>query len=309
MLHGFVTAFNLFRQSALTKHRQKIHFEKNNLKAIIKHFKCVIGFTLLSNRLNISGYMSNIKTTSHLFYTGLIIIGCLLLSGCAALQTSIAKRNLNVQTIVSSAIFVDAVKKNKRTVYVEIRSSVIEFDRRKFKKEVIKSFIDNENGYTTTDDPDSAQYHLSISVLNLEKTTPEIAAAILKKKFIEHSQKQAIIAGALIGEKSGHSTETAILFAVANTIANAYVSDVTYMLVADVQIKERTRKGVFVRQDSKINNKVSDSGNSTQRISETTNQKVYRTRIVTTANKSNLELSEAEDLMFKKTAYAMSGFF
>ncbi len=252
--------------------------------------------------------MPNKKTTSHLIFTG-IIIGFLFLSGCAALHTSIAKRNLNVQTIVSNAIFVDSATPGKRTVYVEVRSSVIEFDRRKFKREIIKSFLSNENGYSITNDPDTAQYHLSISVLNLEKTTPDIAAAILKKEFIEHSQQQAIMAGALLGEKSGHSTETAILFAVANTIANAYVSDVTYMLVADVQIKEQTREGVFVRQDSKINNKLSDSGSSTQRISEITNQKVYRTRIVTTANKSNLELSEAEDLMFKKTAYAMSGFF
>ena len=87
------------------------------------------------------------------------------------------------------------------------------------------------------------------------------------------------------------------------------VKDVTYMLVADVQIQERTRKGVIVRKDTRINTKVSDSGTSQQRVSEATNRKVYRTRIVTTANKVNLKLAEAQDLMFKKTAYAMAGFF
>ncbi|MFP5350909.1 MAG: complement resistance protein TraT, partial [Gammaproteobacteria bacterium] len=43
--------------------------------------------------------------------------------------------------------------------------------------------------------------------------------------------------------------------------------------------------------------------------SEVGDQKEYRTRIVTTANKANLTLAEADELMFKKTAYAMAGFF
>ncbi|HDO33993.1 MAG TPA: hypothetical protein ENH08_02600 [Chromatiales bacterium] len=62
------------------------------------------------------------------------------------------------------------------------------------------------------------------------------------------------------------------------------------------------------RQDTCIDAKVSDSGASRQRVSGATNRKEYRTRIVTTANKVNLKLAEAQDLMFKKTAYAMAGF-
>ncbi|GMQ87640.1 MAG: hypothetical protein BMS9Abin08_0845 [Gammaproteobacteria bacterium] len=44
-------------------------------------------------------------------------------------------------------------------------------------------------------------------------------------------------------------------------------------------------------------------------MSEVGIRKEYQTRIVTTANKVNLDLAEAQDLMFKKTAYAMAGFF
>jgi hypothetical protein len=80
-------------------------------------------------------------------------------------------------------------------------------------------------------------------------------------------------------------------------------------VVADLQVKEKTAQGVIVRKDSKISTKVSDAGTSTQTVSEATNKKDYRTRIVTTANKVNLELPEAQDLMFKKTAYAMASFF
>jgi hypothetical protein len=50
----------------------------------------------------------------------LLIVGLLaaVISGCAAIHTSIAKRDLDVQTRISSAIFVDPVSRDKRTVYV-----------------------------------------------------------------------------------------------------------------------------------------------------------------------------------------------
>jgi hypothetical protein len=105
-----------------------------------------------------------------------------------------------------------------------------------------------------------------------------------------------VVGGALIG-------------GIGTTVANAFVQDVTYMLVADVQIKERAKAGVMVRKDSKISASVSDAGTSTQRVSEVSDQKEYRTRIVTTANKANLKMEEAQPVMFDKTAYAMAGFF
>jgi hypothetical protein len=78
--------------------------------------------------------------------------------------------------------------------------------------------------------------------------------------------------------------------------------------VADIQIQEKAAKGVIVRKDSKINTKISYDGASTQTMSEISNKKEYRTRVVTTANKTNLELEEAQPLMFSKTAYAMASF-
>jgi len=251
--------------------------------------------------------MLNLKSVLRPIAIGAIAFSITLASGCAAIQTSVAKRNLDVQTKVSTAVFVDAVKKGKRSVYVDIRSSVMEFDRRKLKKAVMQSFANNDNGYSVTDDPDAAQYHMNIFVLKLEKASPTAAEAALKAGYVGVGGGMA--AGAVVGSRRGNAAEGAVLGAIGSTIANAFVQDVTYMLVADVQIKEKTRKGVYVRKDTKINTKVSDSGGSTQRVSEVSNRKEYRTRIVTTANQVNLDIIEAEPLMFKKTAYAMSGFF
>ena len=253
--------------------------------------------------------MFNIKRTLRPFSIGLIAFSLSLMTGCAAIHTSIAKRNLDVQTKVSTAIFVDAVKKSKRTVYVDIRSSVMEFDRSKLKRAVLAAFASNDNGYRVTDDPDEAQYLMNIFVLKLEKASPTAVKAALQEGYSSGGADSAIAAGAILGSRRGKGAEGAVLLGLGATVANAFVQDVTYMLVADVQIKEKTRKGVYVRKDTKINTKVSDSGGSTQRVSEVSNRKEYRTRIVTTANKVNLDMAEAEPLMFKKTAYAMSGFF
>lgn len=87
------------------------------------------------------------------------------------------------------------------------------------------------------------------------------------------------------------------------------MKDVTYMLVCDIQVTEKTKYGAIVRKDTQVDTKVSDAGSSRQTVSEVSNRKEYRTRIVTTANKANLKLEDAQNLMFEKTAFAMSGFF
>ena len=253
--------------------------------------------------------MLNLK---GIFQLTLLLIILSTFIGCAAIETSVAKRNLDVQTKTSTAIFVDPVKKELRTVYVDIRSGVMEFDRRAFREHVMKEFGNNVNGYRVTDNPEEAQYLMSVYVLSLEKSSPTAAERALKQGYTGDRGAGAM-AGAVVGAEHGGTASSTvgggILGALGTTAANAFVQDVTYMLVADVQIKEKTRKGVIVRKDTQISAKVSDGGTSTQRVSEATNRKEYRTRIVTTANQANLELPDAQPVMFQKTAYAMSGFF
>jgi len=243
----------------------------------------------------------------------LILVSAVSLSlmSCAAISTAVSKRNLDVQTKVSTAIFVDPVPRPKRTVYVDIRSTVQEFDRRAMAKIVRAEFKDNDNGYRMIDDPTKAQFHLSIFVLKLEKSSPTAAEQALRQGY--NDRGAAVASGAIIGGQHRGTATGAVVgglaATMATTAANAFVQDVMYVLVADIQIKEKARKGVLVRKDSKINTKISDSGGSTQTVSEATNRKEYRTRIVTTANKVNLDMEEAQPVMFKKTAYAMSGFF
>lgn len=250
--------------------------------------------------------------TMNIFRASFVLVVLSLMFGCAATTTLLSKSDLDVQTRTSTAIFVDAVAKEKRTIYVDVRSGVMEFDRNAFKRFVLEQFsAPGNSGYIIVDDPEAAQFQMNVYVLNLEKTSPTAADLALGKGYTGG----AIVAGAAVGAMANSSNRYrgaaagGLLVGAADFITGSMVKDVTFMLVADVQIKEKARKGVFVRKDSKVDAKISDSGSSRQTVSEVTNKKEYRTRIVTTANKANLKLPEAQELMFKKTAYAMAGFF
>lgn len=234
------------------------------------------------------------------------------LTGCAATQTALSKKDLDVETKTSTAIFVDPVPASKRTVYLDVKSGVMEFDRRQFKQFVAEQFTQaNDHGYQIVDDPDKAHFQMVVYVLNLEKTNPSASEAALGKGYMGG----AVLGGAALGGigNSSHPMNGAVagglLAGATELVGGALVHDVYYMLVADVQIKERTASGVVVRKDSRVNAKISDSGDSNQTVSEATDMKEYRTRVVTTANQANMDLDKAKDVMFKKTAYALAGFF
>lgn len=238
----------------------------------------------------------------------------LLFSGCAATSVALGKKDLEVQSKTSTAVFVEPVAKNLRTVYLDVRSGVQEFDRRAFKRFVAQQFVANGEGYRVVDDPNSANFQMLAYVLNLEKADKSAARAALEQGYVGGGETMAgAAAGALIGHNSGKTWQGGVIGGLAATgasvVANALVKDVTYMLVCDVSIREKLRNGAFVRKDTKIDTKVSDAGSSQQRVSEVSDKKEYRTRIVTTANKANLKLEEAQEQMFSKTAYAMAGFF
>ena len=50
-------------------------------------------------------------------------VALMLLSGCAASQTMITKRNLDVQTKMSETIFLDPVGPEQKVMYVEVRNT------------------------------------------------------------------------------------------------------------------------------------------------------------------------------------------
>jgi hypothetical protein len=260
--------------------------------------------------------LNTTKTMFRIAAAAVSLSVVLSIAGCAATSVALSKKDLAVQTKTSTAIFVDPVPPAERTVYVEVRSGVSEFDRRAFSKFVKDQFATNDNGYKVVDDPEKARYLMLAYVLNLEVASPTAAQSALAQGYRGGDTAAGATLGAVIGANSnnrggawGGAAVGGLLASAGSLVADNLVKDVTYMLVCDVSVRERVATGVLVRKDTSIDTKVSDAGTSQQRLSEVSDRKEYRTRIVTTANKVNLKLEEAAPSMFSKTAYAMSGFF
>jgi hypothetical protein len=95
----------------------------------------------------------------------------------------------------------------------------------------------------------------------------------------------------------------------AELVTGALVKDVTFMVVTDVQVAEKAPEGVIVRQDNQQNLKQGIGGTEQQTSSEVTKNKKYRTRVVSTANKANLDYEEAVPALTQGLTRALAGLF
>lgn len=242
-------------------------------------------------------------------------IALMFLSGCAASQTMISKRNLDVQTKMSETIFLDPVGPDKKVIFVDVRntSDKDNFDIAAPIKDAIA-----KRGYRITHNPDEAHYRLQANVLSVAKTDPTAAQQALAGGFGGPlmSAVGGAVAGAAIGGLAGGYPGAGIgagvgglAFAGAEMVTGALVKDVLYMVVTDVQVVEKAADGVIVRQDNQQDLKQGIGGSQQQTSSEVTKHKKYRTRVVSTANKANLDYEEAAPALTQGLTKSLAGLF
>lgn len=234
-----------------------------------------------------------------------------LLGGCAAVHTSIAKKDLDVQTKMSDSVFLDPVGPEKRTIFLDVRntSDKANFDILMPVKQALQS-----KGYVIASDPDAAHYWLRANVLSVEKASPTAAESALHSGY--GGSLVGAAAGAAIGGGLGGWSGAgigglggAVVGGAIETIADAAVKDVTYMVVTDIEIAERAKEGVVVRQDSQQDAKQGIGGSRRQTSSEVSDRKKYRSRIVSTANQANLEYEAAAPSLTSGLVRSISGLF
>lgn len=253
----------------------------------------------------------NVVLSKHI-KTALLVASILsILGGCAAVSTSIAKKDLDVQTKMSDTIFLDPVEPDKKSIYLEIRNTS---DKSNFDIQgAVKSAL-QAKGYIVTNSPKSAYYWLRANVLSVDKTSPTAAQAALGAGF------GGALGGAALGSAIGGAAggwagagygglAGGLAGAMVETVADSAVKDVTYMVITDIEIAEKAAKGVVVRQDSQQDAKQGIGGSRRQTSSEVSDKKKYRTRIVSTANKVNLDYAEAAPELTNGLARSISGLF
>ena len=119
--------------------------------------------------------------------------------------------------------------------------------------------------------------------------------------------------GAVAGGKNGmdnkQAATAALVGGVAEVVAGSLVKDVYYSIVTDVQIKERLANGKQAQVNSKHNMSQGTSGSESVSYNDQTDMRTYQTRIISSANKMNLEFDEASPVLRTGLVRSLSGMF
>lgn len=243
------------------------------------------------------------RSKEFMFLLALLTGVCL--GGCAATQVALSKKDLDVQTRMSDTIFLDPVSPDKRTLYIQVRNTS---DKPNFDIEgPIRQAIEAK-GYRVTNNPEQAHYHLLANVLSVEKASPSAAESALNAGY-GGAFAVGAISGGLITESFKGAGIGGLAAGAAAVVANSLVKDVSFMVISDVQISEKAKEGVLIRQDTKLDAKQGSSGSSRQTMSEVSDRKTYRTRVVSTANKVNLKYETASPLLTSGLSRSLAGLF
>lgn len=235
------------------------------------------------------------------FVAGMVAIT---LGGCSAMDTAISKKDLDVQTKMSETIFLEPVSPEKKIVFVDIKNTSDQ--EVNIASRIEAAFINR--GYKVTKDPKEATYMLQGNILKVGKSNLKESQSYVNSAF------GGGVLGAAAGYAATGSGRTGAALGLAGAAigiaADAMVKDNLYVMVTDLQIRERPLEGEVVTQTQKA---YLDQGSST-----TTKQsiqggkiewKTYRTRIVSTANQVNLEFEEAKPALENALVRSMSGVF
>lgn len=241
--------------------------------------------------------MNNYKKLTVVF----CVMASLVLSGCGALYTSVKKRNLDVQTKMSETIFLDPVIESKRTVFLQLRNTS---DKQDLKYNDAITAAITAKGYTVVKNPNSAHYWIQANVLKVGKSDLRETQSALATGY------GSGIAGGVVGAQMGGgrgSIGMGLLGAAAGFIGDALVDDTYFSMITDIQISEKPKDGVVITEDNQAQLKQGTSGYKTVSSTEVVSRKKYQTRIVSTANKANLEFVEAQPELLKGLINSISG--
>ncbi len=222
--------------------------------------------------------------------------------GCTATQVALEHNNLNVQTQMSATVFLDLEKRAEKTVFVEVKNTS---DHQLALEPLIRTRL-QEAGYRIESDPQAAFYILQVNVLQVGKASPSALTAAMK------SGCGGPLAGAVAGAAVARSMNTshsdlkgAAIGMAVEMIVGSLVKNVTYSIITDIRITERTDAPVTQKLESKLQKgtgtEIAQSGESV------INWKKYQTRVVSTANRVNLKFEQALPALEQQLARSIAG--
>ncbi len=243
---------------------------------------------------------------SYSFVVITALLVAVVLTGCAATVTALKHKDLEVQTKMSETIFLEPVAPEKRTVWIEVKdTSDHQVDLGPL------SAMLAAKGYRVVSDPEAAQYRFQVNCLFIGKASQ---AAIDQSVGVGYGGPLVgILAGAGAGAAIGRdplgvgvgAVIGGLLGAGAEAVAGALVKVVTYTVITDVQVSERSAIPVAQQQYGTFT-----QGTQTQvqqQVAETTTWKKYRNRVASTATQVNLDFKEAKPVLVDRLLKSLAG--
>ncbi|CUA85804.1 MULTISPECIES: complement resistance protein TraT [Gulbenkiania] len=236
-----------------------------------------------------------------------MLIAAASLTGCAATQVAISKRNLDVQTKMSATIFLEPVAESQRTIFVQVRntSDKPDFDIAEDVKQSLSA-----KGYRLVTDPAKAHYILQANILQVGRSDQSAAEKTLNGGYGAITGfATGAIAAATISPSYRDALGAGLAIAAISTLADAAVKDVYYSAITDIQIQERIQGSGKANKTSLNVLKQGTSGGTAVTYAAKTNMLQYQTRILSSANKVNLEFPEAAPALRAGLVRSISGMF
>jgi len=230
------------------------------------------------------------------------------LSGCGAVTTAIEHRNLDVENKMTDTVFLEPISPSQQTVFLQIRNTT---DQQDFDiGSSIRSALEAK-GYQIYSDPAQAHYILQVNVLQVGKMDKNAMNQFFASGYGSAASVIGATAyGAGIGAMAGGLNGLgygALIAAPVALVADALVKNVTYAAITDVQISEKTTTKVTDRMNQSL--KQGKSGTRNVTSEETTNNKVYQTRVMSSADQVNLELADAMPSLKAGISRSIAGMF
>jgi Enterobacterial TraT complement resistance protein len=243
---------------------------------------------------------------SSLFLT--LLLGLPFLAGCAATEVALEHKNLDVQTRMSASIFLDVEQNQTNTIFLQVRNTS---DKDINLEPLLKQKLQAE-GYTILNSPQNAFYILQVNVRYVGKTSP---SALHDSLYAGWGGPMAgLSTGAAIGAATGGINGLGyggaiggLVGGAGELVAGSLVKNVTYAMITDVQIMEKTDEAVKQEVQSHL---TEGTGTTVGQSSESVrNRRKYQTRVASSANQVNLKFAEARPVLEEKLAASIAGIF
>ncbi len=236
----------------------------------------------------------------------LLLVAALLFAGCAAAQISLEKKDLKVETQMSDTVFLNLDDEQDKTVYLDIRNTS---DKDIDLTPYIAARMEDKD-YTVVSNPKDAYYIIQANILYVGMANPSalresvyqgwggVAGGAAAGTATAEISQAGRVEGATLGALVGGFTEI---------LTGSTTKDVTYTIMTDVQIFERSPQPVTQTRQAQL--RQGKDVSITQTSSSTTDRYIYQTRIASSANQVNLKFEDALPSLMDGIARSISGVF